>query len=410
MSSRVRIGLVQVRTMKPGQWLWDATLPAFYARRQRDSVGFGVFYRHAGRQRFYGLGRYPAVLPDQARTEAQRLLGLVAVGRDPAQERHEQRTAMTVAALCDLYAAEAVAGRVLLRRGEAKKASTISSDRSRIAHIKEVLGRLPVAAVTAQDVERLMHVIAEGGTSTAGGRGAASRTVGLLGAIFAFAVKRGLRLDNPTRNVTRFQDQRRERRLSPEEYARLGAAMRADNRSWPMTTACVRFLCLTGWRRGEALNLRWKHVDLVSRTATLPESKTGRTIRPLSHAACALLRGLPRLGDGEVAFAGPHGAPMGGFPRAFGRLVEAADLEDEVTPHTLRHSFASVAADLGYSELSIAALIGHKTASVTSRYVHTADAVLLAAADAVAERIGEMMGEPDADSVVVELHPRGAIR
>jgi integrase len=72
-----------------------------------------------------------------------------------------------------------------------------------------------------------------------------------------------------------------------------------------------------------------------------------------------------------------------------------------VTPHTLRHSFASLAGDLGYSEPTIAALIGHKGHTMTSRYVHAADAVLLAAADAVARRTMELMGEtmPAADVV-----------
>jgi integrase len=60
-----------------------------------------------------------------------------------------------------------------------------------------------------------------------------------------------------------------------------------------------------------------------------------------------------------------------------------------VTPHVLRHSFASLADELGYSEPTIAALIGHKGRSITSRYVHSADAVLLA--DAVADRTAQLM-------------------
>ena len=67
-------------------------------------------------------------------------------------------------------------------------------------------------------------------------------------------------------------------------------------------------------------------------------------------------------------------------------------LPADVTPHILRHSFASLAADLGHSEPTIAALIGHKGRSVTSRYIHSADAALLAAADAVAEKTTELMG------------------
>ena len=71
----------------------------------------------------------------------------------------------------------------------------------------------------------------------------------------------------------------------------------------------------------------------------------------------------------------------------------------------LRHSFASLANDIGLSEPTIAALIGHKGGSMTSRYVHAADAVLLAAADAVAVRIQHLIGnEPDLDGKTVSHH------
>ena len=79
-----------------------------------------------------------------------------------------------------------------------------------------------------------------------------------------------------------------------------------------------------------------------------------------------------------------------------------------MTPHTLRHSFASLAGDLGYSEPTIAALIGHKGRSITSRYVHAADAVLLAAADAVANRTAELMGDSRSRGEVIELRKAGA--
>ena len=51
-------------------------------------------------------------------------------------------------------------------------------------------------------------------------------------------------------------------------------------------------------------------------------------------------------------------------------------------------------------ELTIAALIGHKGHSITSRYVHTADAVLLAAADAVADHTLALMGERKPAAVI----------
>jgi hypothetical protein len=53
--------------------------------------------------------------------------------------------------------------------------------------------------------------------------------------------------------------------------------------------------------------------------------------------------------------------------------------------------FASVAGDLGYTEPTIAALLGHAAGSVTSRYVHHLDRVLIAAAIGVAGEILRMM-------------------
>jgi hypothetical protein len=56
--------------------------------------------------------------------------------------------------------------------------------------------------------------------------------------------------------------------------------------------------------------------------------------------------------------------------------------------------------------LTIAALLGHRKASMTSRYAHHADAVLLQAADAVSDRIAELMGYAKPAGVVVELPKR----
>jgi hypothetical protein len=54
-----------------------------------------------------------------------------------------------------------------------------------------------------------------------------------------------------------------------------------------------------------------------------------------------------------------------------------------VTPHVLRHSFASIANDLGFTEVTIAALVGHAKGSLTSKYIHTLDTALIMAADTI---------------------------
>jgi len=259
-----------------------------------------------------------------------------------------------------------------------------------------------------------MHAVAEGKSAARvktkrrglarvrGGRGTATRAVGLLGAIFTYAMRRGLRPDNPVHGVIRFADGRRERRLSDAEYAALGVALRKAEAAaiWPAAIAAGRFLVLTGWRSGEALGLRWSEVDFARRTATLADSKSGRSSRPLSHAACDVLRGLRMTG--ELVFPATRGdGRMTGFPKLWTRIALLGELPADITPQVLRHSFASLSGDLGYSESTIAALVGHKGHSVTSRYVHAADAVLLAAADAIADRTAELMGEHKSEAAVV---------
>ena len=131
------------------------------------------------------------------------------------------------------------------------------------------------------------------------------------------------------------------------------------------------------------------------------DTKTGASLRPLPRAACEVLRELPRLG--ALVFPASVGLdkPMRGFHKVWLRVAKRAVLGADVTPHVLRHSFASIAADLGFSELTIAALIGHKKASVTSKYAHHADAVLLQAADAVSDRIAGLIGDGEPGGAII---------
>jgi integrase len=431
MSEQRRIGLREVRALKPGEIIWDHVVPGFAARRQEGAaVAYILKYRTLeGRQRWHTIGRHGAPwTPVTARAKAQELLGEVTKGRDPAAERKAQRDAKTVAELCDMYLADALAGRVLKRSGAAKRDSTLEIDKGRIErHINPLLGKHPVAGVTRRDVERFLHDVAEGKTKARiktkarglarvkGGKTAANRSVGLLGAIFTYAVRHGIRTDNPVHGMQRFADSKRERRLSDEEYSALGGALSkaADAHIWPPALAAIRFLAVSGWRRSEVLGLRWSEVDLVRRTAILGSTKSGRSVRPLSKRACDVLRSMDevRPHDSELVFPATRGEGiMAGFRKFWLRIAKLGDLSSEVTPHVLRHSFASLAADLGYSEPTIAALIGHAGRSVTSRYMHAADAVLLAAADAVADKTADLMGASVASVSENRLDQRAGVR
>lgn len=420
---RASLGIREVEALQPGQTVWDGRVTGFGARRQRDAISYFLMYRAEGRLRRVTIGRHRAPwLPETARREALRLLGEVAIGKDPAAEKREARRAETVAELCDRYLEAATSGRLWTRRGRPKKPSTLAVDRSRIeSHVKPLLGARTVRSITRRDIETFMHRVAEGATARSarsgrprglaritGGWGAASRTVGMLGAIFEYAVRLGLRADNPVRGVQRPADGKRDRRLSEDEYATLGATLRrleADRAMWPHAVAAARFLALTGWRLGEALGLRWRDVDTARRTARLADTKTGASVRALARLACDVLEGQRERTGGDpegLVFPPSRGgadATMVGMKSFMRRITAEAGLTG-ITAHTLRHSFASVAADLGMSELVIAGLLGHRLGSVTARYAHAADTALIAAADRVAAEVARQMGEGVAATVI----------
>jgi Arm DNA-binding domain len=165
-----KIGLRDVRALEPGGIIWDAAVVGFGARRQRsEAISYVLVYRtQEGRQRWHTIGRHGSPwTPDTARAEAQRLLGNVVTGADPAATKKTKRQAATVSELCDLYLADAEAGRLLTRRKVAKKSSTLAIDKGRIErHIKPLLGHTKVAAVTREDIDAFMHDVAAGKTAS----------------------------------------------------------------------------------------------------------------------------------------------------------------------------------------------------------------------------------------------------
>jgi integrase len=65
-------------------------------------------------------------------------------------------------------------------------------------------------------------------------------------------------------------------------------------------------------------------------------------------------------------------------------------MDKSIVPHVLRHSFASLAADLGFVDSTIAGLIGPKQQGMTSRYLHL-DKALVSAANTVAAETLRLM-------------------
>lgn len=406
-----KLTIKAVDTFQPpasGQaFLWDGELKGFGVRVTKTGAKtFILQYRNAtGKSRRINIGRHGIMTLERARGEAKIKLGAIAAGEDPAENNDEGDTErLTVAALCDWYISEAETGRLLGRRRRPIKASSLRMDKSRIeAHIKPLLGKRIVSTLKLGDIEGAQADIVAGKTSkprtgsrggvTTGGEGVASRTMSTLHAIFEHAVRLGKIGGNPARGVRKIASKPRKRRLSRAEIEYLGRAMLAAKKDGehPTGLAAIRFLLLTGFRRMEGLGLERAWLDEEEGAIRFPDTKSGAQIRIIGQPAVDLLLAQPRTkspfffpadwGDGHFI----------GVVRVFDRICARVGLED-VTLHTLRHTFASVAADLGFSELTIAALLGHAAHGVTQRYIHIDEALQLAA-DKVTDEITSILDQ-----------------
>lgn len=381
-------------TPKSGQTFhWDGEIRGFGVRvGSSGAKTFVVQYRNAeNRTRRVRIGRYGVMTVEQGRDLAKIKLGEVAAGADPAEAVIKARNDINVADLCDWYLEEARAGRLLGRRNRPIKASSLAMDESRIkTHIKPLLGRRIASKLTIADVEAMQNDVKEGKTAkprgkgrggvAQGGAGVAPRVVGTLQAILGHAKHKGLLNVHPTRGVKKLATQKRKRRLSVQEIEDLGAAMVLAERNGenPTALAIVRLLLLTGFRReeGQAMQRAW--LDAKGGFIAFPDTKGDAQIRALGPVAIRLIQRQPALGKNPHVFpSGETDGPFTAVSACLARLCAMAKLKG-VTPHTLRHTFGSVAGDLGFSELTIAAMLGHASQTVTQGYVHVDEALKLA--------------------------------
>jgi integrase len=386
-------------------FLWDQELRGFGVQAKASGLkSFVVQYRNReGRSRRLVFGRYGVMTVEEARKRAKMLLGQIADGVDPADSKEFSGKTPTVAEICDWYLAEAEAGHILGRRRRPIKAATLAMDRSRVeAHIKPLLGSRPIGSLKLGDIEGAQADIASGktakpragsrGGATTGGDGVAARTMSTLHAIFEHAVRLGKIETNPAKGVRRLASTPRDRRLSRAELAKLGEAMRAAEADGehPTGLGSIRFLLLTGFRRMEGLGLKREWLNSEERSIRLPDSKSGPQTRVIGRTAVDVLVAQPESAKSPFFFPADWGdGHFIGIVRVLDRVCTKAGLTD-VTPHALRHTFVSVAGDLGFSELTIAALLGHAARGVTQRYVHI-DEALRMASDKVAAEIAAIL-------------------
>ena len=167
--------------------------------------------------------------------------------------------------------------------------------------------------------------------------------------------------------------------LSQEEIAALLAACQKSKN--PELYAAVVIAINTGLRRAELLELTWDRVDRSRGVIRLELTKSGRRREvPLNDDSDAALVSLGPRSSGRVF-------RDGSIRTAYENAVIAAKLDD-VTFHTLRHTFASWAVQRGVSLPELKELLGHSSIGMTMRYAHLAPEHLRSAVSRLAGLTG----------------------
>lgn len=399
-----RLSLSIVNAAKPqtkDYFVWDSDLKGFGLKvcaggRKSYVCKYRAGSGRAAPTRRVTIGAHGSPwTPSTARNEATRILGRAAQGQDPARDKQDSKAVITVEELCRRYLEAGVA---------LKKPSTIATDRGRIErHIKPLLGKKRITDVSRSDISQFMQDVDCGKTAAdiktrkrgraivKGGKGTATRTVGLLGGIFTFAVDSGWLTANPVRGVKRYRDRKNERFLNADELNRLGTALRkadAEGQN-PYAIAIIRLLILTGARKGEIEQLKRSEIDLTHGYLRLGDSKTGQKLIVLNKAASAVLESIVPIANSEFVF--PASRADGwyqGTPRVWRHIRNIGSLDD-IRLHDLRHTHASIAASNGTSLQVIGALLGHKDQATTARYAHLSDDPIRAASQNIAASLSQ---------------------
>ncbi len=362
---------------------WDDELRGFGVRVwPTGRKVYLVMSRVKGRLRKITIGPHGPITAEKARVRAHEIISEAKAGRDPAKEQDQARKAPTVKGLGERFLKEHVEVRC-------KPSTQAEYKRSLELFINPKIGARKVTDIERRDVAELHHSFSHIPYQ-------ANRTLGVLSKMFNLAEVWGLRPDgsNPCLHVKKYPEQKRERFLSPEEFAALGKALReveADGSETQSAVDAIRLLMLTGGRLSEIMTLKWDYVDLKARELRLPDSKTGAKIVHFGKTASDVLKGIEKLEDNPYVITGKkQGSRLNDLQHPWRRIRAKAGLDD-VRIHDLRHSYASGALALGEGLPMIGKLLGHTQVQTTARYAHLANDPVKAAAGRVSDTIGEAM-------------------
>lgn len=213
-----------------------------------------------------------------------------------------------------------------------------------------------------------------------------ARMISSIRGFFDFAVERGAVDQSPAARLrTPKQPKRLPIYLVPQEVVRLLESPEAETSQGIRDRAMMTTLVFTGMRLSELVGINLADLDLTHQTIRVMGKGRKERIAPLNRIVIdALNRYLEArpLSDSPALFLNRYGDRLTG--RSIEKMVrhyalKAGIFKDGISPHKLRHTFATMLHASEVDLIEIQALMGHASIASTQIYTHTSNSKLHAA-------------------------------
>ena len=346
-----------IRELKPDPQsefhMWDSQLPGFGVRvRQSGHKTYVLFYRPKNRNRFrkLTLGRADAIQATEARRQAREMLGQIAAGKDPADEKLAYRTASLRAA----YEAFKTEHLPSVSREHARHRERIFE-----RHFLPKLGDKVLREISRGEIKEIIDRIAKKHKIAAcnAQRGFSAFLSWCLDhGLIEHHVLRGSKLPAPYHP--------REQILTDDELINVWTACDSLPQLWK---TYFRMLIASGQRRSEVAGMHWNEINLDLHIWTLPAIRTKNRhqhVVPLSPLMMTVLREAP----GTSRFVFPSPIDRKTHVHSFGRSTDALRKMAKVSGfrlHDLRRTAASIMGKIEVAPHVIEAILNHKSGIIS---------------------------------------------
>ena len=344
--------------LQPGDkdaFFWDADITGLAVKvTPKGKKTFMVQYRPGGRgspTRKIFIGPFGEVTLHKARTEAKRIFGLRAEGRDPALERQQAKQRAISNKFADI-AADFLAKHASQNRTVDETARILKRD------VLPKWGKRSIHEIGKRDVNDLLDVVVARGSHVM-----ANRTLANLRKLFNWCVSRGIITASPCEGISApHREKARDRVLSDNELIAIFSAAKQMGGAFG---AIIQMLILTAQRRNEVSEMTWNELDLNNDIWTIPGSRT-KNEKPhfvhLSEQASAVLSSV--LNVGAFTFTSNGKTPFSGFSKAKKRLDELSGVTDWRL-HDIRRTVTSGMAQLGIAPHVADKILNHQSGTIS---------------------------------------------